>query len=139
MVIGTLAIGAVAVGCGGSGGSLTKAEFINQADAICKKAEEERLAGFQESPKVSASTSKKAMAAIQQRLLTAVVLPSIQTEAEELGDLAAPSGDEAKVAAIVEAYEQAVKEVEANPSTQGKAFPKFNKLAPEYGLKDCTV
>ncbi len=135
VLVGALAIGAVAVGCGG-GGSPTKAEFIERADAICQMREEERQAGFLAAPQPGSNASPREIGVLQKRLITTVVLPSIQAEFEELADLNAPSGEEAKVGAIIEAYGEIVKEAEERPYTVGK-YAKYDRLTAEYGLNVC--
>ena len=75
-------------------------------------------------------------------MVSQVVAPAIQRQAEEIDALGAPSGDEEEVEAIVEALEAGAEEAEEDPGTivEGKTsgpFAEANKLAGEYGFKVC--
>jgi hypothetical protein len=156
--VAAVAMTSIAAGCGGgndqgtgsaastgatssptsSKATLTKAEFIKQADAICEKTDKVQEAGLKAylQKKPEAQSTK----AGQSKMVLAVGLPPIQTEAEELAELGAPSGDEAKVAAIVDGIEKAVEKGEAEPGsllTGSSPFTEVDKLAGEYGFKAC--
>ena len=134
-------VGAAAVaGCGGSGSDpLTKAQFMKQAEAICEKADtaqaNELSVALKEDPKAPQTTKGK------EELVLQVGLPPIQTEAEELGDLAPPSADEAEVEAIIEGFEEGVEKAEGDPLSvtkpAGNPFTEVEKLAAKYGFKNC--
>lgn len=130
------------VGCGSSGDSppLTKAEFIKQGDAICEKTDKKQTASLKSYSKQHPPKSNTSKAA-QEKLITTVGLPPIQTEAEELAALSAPSGDEEEIDAIVEGIEKAVEKGEDDPSSlltaSGGPFEPVNKLAGNYGFKAC--
>jgi hypothetical protein len=140
-VVAIFVIGLVALlsGCGGSDDepSLTKAEFIKQGDAICAEAEEKKNAALAKAfQKKENQSSQKA---VQERLVTDVALPPIAAMAEELSDLGAPDD---KATAIVEGYEAAVEEIEEDPaaavSSEKGPFAQPDKLAAEYGFKECS-
>jgi hypothetical protein len=155
-LIVVLAFASVVVGCGGSSDdsnsssaqptseSLTKAEFIKQGDAICKATDEKQKAVLnaylkKEKPEIS---SKEAEEALQIKMVEAAGLPPIQAEAEELGELEAPSGDEAEIAAIVAGIEEAAEKAKEDPTSLLEGAPKgpftdVDKLATEYGFKAC--
>lgn len=123
-------------GCGGgdSTSALTKAQFIKQADAICKKADETQLneLGRVEQELTGNAASRKN----QERLVTEGGLPPIQEEAEEIAALGAPSGDEDQVDAIVEAIEAGVVEGGEDPEKLESAFAEADRLAKAYGFKE---
>jgi hypothetical protein len=132
----------VASGCGGSGGesALTKKEFVRQASAICKKANEGQYAAFAAAGKKGTAENTSA----QEDLLVNGELPPLQKEAEELADLGAPTGDEGEVEAITSGIEEAVEAVEKNPSgilaEEGQnPFLAVNKLIAKYGLTECST
>jgi hypothetical protein len=157
---GALAIAVLAAGCGGGGGSdtsadttggaeeqsssvpaLTKAEFIAKGDAICTKTEEkttEDVAAF-----VTENGLDEGEAPSQEQeeeLVTTVVLPLIQEEAEELGELGSPKGEEGKVEEIVEGAEEVVAEGEGDPSSvigSDDPFADVNAKAQDFGFKVC--
>lgn len=140
-VFGVLALcGAAAIlsGCGSSGdttAALSKAQFIKQADAICRQADKQQNAALisaQKELKGKKQTQKE-----QEELVTDVGLPPIQEEAEQIADLGAPKGDEDEIAAIVSGIEEAVDKAEADPSKALESFARVDKMSTEYGFKDC--
>ena len=137
LVVAALAFG----GCGNSDdeASLTKAQFTQQANAICAKSSDERVAEFR------ARASVKGLSGDQQRE-EAVVEAFIEPFKEmigELEDLSSPEGDEEEVEAIYDEMKQGVSDLETDPlvvfESEEKMFNNANKLASEYGLNDCTV
>jgi hypothetical protein len=139
------AISMIVAGCGGgsdssSSSSLTKAQFIKQADAICEKgnkASNEEVEEFAKENNVNTSKPTKEQ---QEEVIAQVVAPNVQGQVEEISDLGAPEGDEKKIDAMVGAVEEGVEELESNPSAliEGKnPLSKGSKLAKEYGLKTC--
>lgn len=137
VIFSSLALALVAAGCGGSGASgsaatLTKAEFIRKADAQCDKGNQEQSAAVRayESPTAN-----------EEELVTKVMLPHIQANAERLGEMEAPSGDKGKVNAVVKGVERAVGKAREDPASLLKGtsdpFAKASKLAAEYGFKVC--
>jgi hypothetical protein len=131
----------VAAGCGGGDDtteSLSKSQFLKQGNAICKKGEEERGKLI-----IDASGKMKKEASVrEQEDLVLEVLPTYENTTRELDDLGAPEGDEEKVDAIVEAMEEAVEKVEANPGSALVAsypFKEPNELVEKYGLKSCVA
>lgn len=143
-LICSIALVPVLAGCGGGGStsSLTKAEFVKQGDAICKKVNEERSAAIQayllkHQPPPGHQISQLA----ELKVITAAALPPIKGEAEKLGELGAPEGEEEKVSAIVEGLEKAVEEAEENAvstlSPKTNPFNEVSQLATKYGFKEC--
>jgi hypothetical protein len=134
----------VASGCGGDSGGggdpLTKAEFIRQGDAICKKGLREKNQAVERSLN-ELSAKERADNATLERLLVEVALPPVQNMAEEVGDLGAPKGDEGKVTAIVDALVAALEKAESNPgialTDSEKIFGRPDELAGRYGLEAC--
>ncbi len=136
------AVGMITAGCGGSNNStsttaLTKAQFDSQANAICKK-------GNQEINKAANATFKsgKPSSADLNKFATDTVIPSTQSQINQISDLTPPSGDEDQVNAILAAANKALDEVKKDPSLvtqQGgqDPFAETNKLANAYGLTTC--
>jgi len=126
------------VGCGGSGdsGPLKKSAFVEEANAICVEAEEERKQGTDDLVDGDEVDPSEEAEVVSEALVSPV-----QTMAEELGDLGPPKGDEKQVEAIVAAFEAGIAKAEADPvgSESGLPFAKANELALEYGLTDCTI
>jgi len=141
-----VALAALVAGCGGGDDTtdettvtLTKTEFIKQGDAICKEANEENEAEAEEYAEENGFTLEKASKDQIEEAVAAVLVPSLEKQAEELQALGAPEGDEEKVEAIVTALEDATAEIEDDPSSifNGKSLSKPNKLAEDYGFKVC--
>ena len=147
---GALALGLLVAGCGSSDdsttdsstASLTKAQFIKQADAICEKAGDEiegEVEAFAEENDIS--TDKEPSDEVKEEIVTEVIVPNIEEQAEGIAALGAPSGEEDQVGAIVEGIETAASETSEDPSavvTGGEgAFEGVNEEAKEYGLKVC--
>jgi FtsZ-interacting cell division protein ZipA len=145
--VGVVAIAAIVAGCGGSSddetSSLTKTQFIAQADAICKKGNteiESEVESFAE--KNGIEENEEPSKAQQAEVSETILAPNIENQAEEIRALEAPSGDEDEVSAMLDSLEEGVEEVEANPqapfeSKQPNPFGAANKLAGEYGLRVC--
>lgn len=135
----------VAVGCGGGGddastASLTKAEFIKQANAVCKKGEEQIETDFAAYVKGHEDIRKPTEADFS-KLVDSVLVPNAEKEIEDLRALGLPSGDEDQVEAILEAREESVEAAEDEPEVVvkdgEKVFGKASELAISYGLEDC--
>ena len=142
LLAGVVAILVVAAGCGSSSdsSSLTKAEFVKQADQICTKGEKSIEDGAEKFAEENNVNTEKPTKAQQEEVIQQVVAPEIRQQAEEIGDLGAPSGEEEKVEAIVTAVEEGADELESKPAQliEGKnPLSHSSKLAKEYGLKVC--
>jgi hypothetical protein len=138
-----IAIALAVAGCGGGGDSsttaLTKAEYVKQANAICKKGQQEREAAVNElaeevKPGANAAELPKAG-------LVEAITPPLGAMVEELAALPAPEGDEAQVEAIVEAYEEPVEAIEEdqNAAFEGELFKEADAKGLKYGLEDCVL
>ena len=154
-LVGVVVLALLAAGCGSSGDSssssssgdesastLTKAEFIKQSDGICEQGNKEVESEAEAFAKENGIDTSKPTTADQEEVVSQVVAPAIQRQAEAIDALGAPSGDEGEVEAIVEAVEAGATEAEEDPGTivEGKTsgpFAEANKLAGEYGLKIC--
>lgn len=132
------AIAAIGVaGCGdddstsSTTATLTKEEFVQQANAICAEANAENEAAAKEA---------QASGGDQEAFITDTLLPSIQAQITAIEDLPVPSGEEEQVSEIVTAVNQGLDEAEADPAalTSGAdPFAEANQLANDYGMTDC--
>jgi hypothetical protein len=144
-LLSILAAGLLAAGCGSSKtttttattAALTKAEFLKKGNAICKK-------GNQQIGNVAQQTfsrKKKPSRAQQIKFTTQTVIPSVQSQINQIRALGAPSGDQAKVNAIVTGAQSALDKAKKNPalltSNGPGPFKKTNQLATSYGLTVC--
>lgn len=135
-------------GCGGGDDAtteaetLTKAEFIAQANAICTKAEKKRNASVAAAIKSQEAKEKEEInlgdQATIEELMVAGVLPVARQMTEELAALGPP---DAKAAAIVDAYEATVEGTDADPGRFMRRgmdpLGKARVLAVKYGLEVC--
>ena len=129
-----LVTGVFAAGCGGSGSSdpLTKAEFVEQGNSICRETGTERSKALRDAADGDPGLAE----------LTAAALTPTQEMIEELGELNPPNSDAAKVTAMLKAFRAGIAEVEAdpaNPTVAMAAFAEASKLAESYGLTDCVI
>ena len=147
LLAAVMAFAAIAAGCGSSDDDsteivvLTKAEFVEQGDAICAKGSkqiEDDADAFAEENDVDTSNPSKGD---QEGVIETVVAPSLQTQADELSELGAPDGEEDKVEAMISALESAAQELEDEPGVllEEDADPlgEANKLANEFGFEEC--
>jgi len=122
-------------------GSLSKAEFITQADTLCKasrakfdRAFNNRAQGFQ-----SASSSQE-QAVWLEGIVDDIFLPTYESLIAKIGSLGAPSADEEQVTAFLLATQEAVDNARENPVDTFDRLTPFNraiKLATAYGLAGC--
>jgi hypothetical protein len=120
-------------------GAVAKQVFVDEADAICEAADvsqEKDLSAF--TKKHPKAEKEKGAAG---KMLVRIGLPPVQGEAEELGELTPPAGDEAALGKIVSGIETAVAtaESEAEAVALGKAepFAAVEKEAAAYGFEAC--
>lgn len=132
------------VGCGSSDSdetSLTKAQFIKQGDAICKKVDEQRIARLN---KFLSSHSRAYLTtnAGEEEVTGLIALQPLETKLDGLADLGTPSGDEELVDPIISGLEKAIDEAEENPSqieaNYNAIFGPVNQAARQYGFKVCS-
>jgi hypothetical protein len=141
-----------AAGCGGSdnstttgasgasgaqGAALSKPAFIAKADAICKQGNQTINKAAHE----TFSQGQQPSSADVEKFATQTVVPSIQEQITAIRALPAPSGDEDQVNTILDAVQQDLDKVKADPSLldqqNGAVFDKANQMAQDYGLKVC--
>lgn len=146
-LLGVVAIAVVVAGCGSSSSddstaSLTKAQFISQANAICKKGNAEVESEFEDFAKKNGIEGNKEPTTAQEvELAETILTPNVKSQSEELRALGAPSGDEDEITAMLDSLDQGVEEAEADPEAliEGKAepFKDASQKAQKYGLTAC--
>ncbi len=150
--VGVLGVVLAAAGCGGddeeaSTSSITKAEFIRKADAICKKGDrqvEEKFAAFlkeNEELLKTSDVSEAELAAGSAEVAETILIPGARKEMETLRALEAPSGDEDQIEEILDALDESIERSEEDPQaavmSNLEVFRRPKGLAEEYGLKVC--
>ncbi len=122
------------IGCGGSEEQLTKAQFLERGDAICRQAgaEQVELAGHYKKGQVAPG---------EYEAVTAVFVPPMEKELRRLRALNPPQDDEKEVGAILEGIESGVKDAKLDYLDlfvrETDPFAEANELARKYGLQAC--
>jgi hypothetical protein len=138
----TAAVSCFIAGCGGGRettmASVTKAQFVQRADAICTKFTKERKAAI-ESKKNRPAGYPEAEKEAEEHLKK-VGAPSLREEVEELKALTPPEKDAEQVGQMLENLEEATEDL----AVEGlKAYSRPSKLADfedeaeAYGLQVC--
>ncbi len=130
---------ALAAGCGGGGSELSKAEYIKQADAICKKSNStlsgEAFGYLKAHSKELAGLSN---VSVRKRVNAAVIVPRVETTLKQLRALETPDGDTNELEAFYAAISKAAEKTEENPrDIEANAFNETHKLGRAYGFNNC--
>jgi hypothetical protein len=139
-VAAVLMNGLFAAGCGGGDDdSLSRAEFVQQADAICRKAHDRFDKAFQQAFPDGEPTQTQL-----KEFAATTLVPGVQGEIDDVGELEPPAADQDQVDAILEAEQAGVDKVKANPAVLSPAvkedpLAKGQKLAKAYGMKECST
>jgi hypothetical protein len=125
-----------AVGCGGNSDdeSIAKAEYIKQADAICKETE------FRQEALIAKLTQKPPKGkAVQLKLVSQAGLPPLQQQLGELEELPASKTDADKAEAFLDEFAAVLVKVEKDPELMltSAPFVEAEALAGEFGFKIC--
>ena len=126
-----------AAGCGGgSGDRLSKAEFVEQGNAICAKYDGQIETAGQTAFASAGQPTEAEITAFAEDTL----LPIVEKEIDELRSLSPPEEDEATVDEILDKAEAAADELSADPAllaSDEDPFEETNRLAGSYGLTAC--
>jgi hypothetical protein len=145
---GVLAVAVVAAGCGGSDdngsstASLSKAQFIEQGNAICSKGNAKLESEFEEfAEEHNLQENKKPSDSELEEATETILIPGISSQVEEIRALGTPEGDEGEVDEILTGAEEAVEDAEEDPvsfaESESPKLKEVNKQAREYGLTVC--
>ena len=154
-LLAALAIAAFAVGCGGededassaaaagSASSLTKAEFISKANAICARRKRKLLRDLSDYSLAyrEQHPNRRASANAFPGGLRTVGIPGLQAQADELRKLGLPADDEGGAEAYLDAFQEAIDSARDRPRTDGaqflRDFEESRDLARDYGIGAC--
>jgi hypothetical protein len=135
-----LAVALIAAGCGGGGddststSSLAKPAWIAKADAICQQGNQEiEQAANEQFGKQQQEPSDEQI----QQFTNETVIPSVQSQIDQIKDLGAPSGDEDQVNEILDTVQADIDKAKSAATLPDDAFANSNALATRYGLKVC--
>lgn len=140
----------LAAGCGSSGsdtitvetGSLSKAAFIKEADAICKASWAEFLAkygGFFQAHKSELGDEAKEKALLGE-VVDTLLMPSVEGEIEQIGELGAPGGYVPKATSFLSSLQERLEEIHAEPAeltATTSPFKGVRKTAQKVGMRGC--
>jgi Tfp pilus assembly protein FimV len=140
IAVALLAAGAGA-GCGGDDEEpLSKAEYIKQGDAICKKAQAEGEKDVEEMFGDLGANEEPSEEQLK-TLVDDVLKPNTEGQLEELRDLPAPEGDEETLNGIYDGAEEALEKIEDDPMillSEDDPFEKASQEAEDYGFEECS-
>jgi hypothetical protein len=130
------ASGLVALGCGGGDDNLTKAQFIQQSDAICKKGNKQIDAAAE---KIFTNGQQPSKAQLE-KFSSETLIPNIQRQVDDVRALNEPSEDEDQVNAFLDSAQSELDKGKEDPlyMTSDKSFSETNKLGKQYGFKVCS-
>jgi hypothetical protein len=136
----------VATGCGDD--TLTKAELIEQADVVCRKADEKKGAALEAYLlKLNLPYGKTMSQAQLEYQVKKVTMPPVRSAVEQINDLGSPDEGAEEVTAIVESMKKAIKQAERESETTVKPGPEgypdpfehAAALSRDFGFKTCFV
>lgn len=145
---------AFAAGCGGSDGnevdvqtgSLSKAEFIKKADAICETSRTtlvRQFYGFLGSNKAAVnSQSESAREALLGEAVNKVVAPNIEGEIKQISTLGAPDNYAPEVTSFLTALQERLAEMSETPAeltSTGTPFKQAGDAAQRAGMAGCAA
>lgn len=118
--------------------SLSKAEFVKQADQMCRR---ERRAQLRRAGRITQELGEGDLEGNFEALSRRVLAPTHVNKAEEIRQLGAPRGDVAQIEALVKAMRQdsaaLASDPAANPTEYTAALRRSTRLAGEYGFTEC--
>lgn len=132
-------------GCGGGDSNAsdaqpqTKAEFVKQAEAICRQDHKELKTELTALRKEAVAQGESPGVKQTGKIAEDLVLPSLQSQLEKLDELGLPQDAEAKVGAYLETLEGVIAEGEGDASTLigSQPWQRLGKAAKALGLKEC--
>jgi len=119
-------------------GSITKADFVAQADAICATGDADLAQGAQNA---FADPNKPTDEEIA-KFANDVLVPNLQKQHDDIEALGAPAGVEADVTAMLASLQEGIDAIKSDPKTAVQQdtpaqFKDANAKARAIGLKKC--
>lgn len=138
LILGACALlvtGLFAAGCGGDDDELTKAEFVQQANAICKKGDAQINAAAEK----AFSESQRPSNAQVEEFATDTAIPSIQGQVDDIGELEPPAEDEEQITAFLDSAQEELDKSKEDTAylISDASFKETNRLGAAYGLDEC--
>jgi hypothetical protein len=131
-------------------GSLSKAEFVKQADAICAESRKEfdrkflaRTKAFsQELAELDPKEQEAFGDSVASAIIDTIFVPNYEKMISEVAALGVPSEGEGQVTAFTRHVEEALAKAEKNPGATFEQLTPFDqaiKAANAYGLNGCAT
>jgi hypothetical protein len=135
LILAALALGATACSSDDEA-TITKEDFIAQANEICKTISDETDAASEGA--LPANPSDEEIEAFW----TDTARPGIEDQVEQIRELGAPEGDEAEIDELLAEVESATEETQqaVDEGTVGEGpdpFEQADQLSADYGLTEC--
>lgn len=143
MLVGVVALALIAAGCGsGDEGALTKAEFVEQGDTLCKEIASEYESEYEAFAKAQGIGAEGYPNKTQSNEIAEnIYFPSIEKRLEALRELNPSEAEKKKVEAILDASQDGLAKAEEKVALMfgfdGYPFDEANELASKYGFKVC--
>lgn len=120
--------------------TITKAQLIEKADAICRKTDADQKSAYDSYKTLNPQATQSRAGAVE--AVAAAGLPPIEVELAEITALGAPKGDEEEVGKFLDTLERALSAAKKNPAVLVSQIPdplfgRVEKLGSKYGFKDC--
>jgi hypothetical protein len=142
------AAASLGAGCGGSSdgisvqtGTLTKAEFVKRANAVCSVVRTQFVRDFADYYRDHTPKKVGSEKAWEEAVIEKAVVPNYGgLMIDQLSAIGAPSSEKAKVVSFLETLQQRVHELQEDPDELTKSpypFAKPATLAKKYGLIKC--
>jgi hypothetical protein len=116
---------------------IAKAKFTQQANEICQATVKKILNGALPVVGKAEKESKAAGEAAETKVVSTIMAPALQEEAEEIRALGTPPGEEQQIEAILTAIQKLAEIGEQNPEKIAQSFASPSNLAERYGLSAC--
>lgn len=119
--------------------SLSKAEFIKQADTLCEKTKGQFFREYTTFIKDSARATQSEQAQTAEMVET-ILVPMYEDLIDQISSIGAPKGDEKQVAGFLNALQQDLDFASEQPSKaldRLVPFSRATKAAEAYGLAGC--
>jgi hypothetical protein len=135
----------VAAGCGSDSGdtataSISKAEFVKQANATCEKGREKLHTDYLVFSREKNGQRVPSRAEYEE-YIDRVVAPNLNRLGSQISALEVPEGDEDQIEALLAAIDEGLENAEAKPESvlanNAEIFSKAIKLATAYDLAAC--
>ncbi len=120
-----------------------KAAFTKKAEVIClknnTKTAAELVHAYKKAEAEGVNTEPEGLK-LEETVILSILVANAEAQKNGIGSLTPPSGDEAQIEAILDAYQAWIDEAKANPhktSRAGETYEKARVLAGKYPLVKC--